>query len=269
MQETIGFIGGGNMATAIIGGLIQKQVYSPQQIYVGEVSEERRSLLSKELGVRVTGDNSKVIEECSGLVLAIKPQGLADLVLEIGPMFPNEIPVVSILAGVTVSKLGEALNGQKRIIRTMPNLPALVGKGVAGIAEHPTCSEPDLKFAEKLLGAVGESVRVNEDLMDAVTAISGSGPGYVFRFADLMIQAGTEIGLDEKQAARLVAQTLSGAAELLTSSEESANELCRKVCSPGGTTLAGLEAMMENGLETALRAGILAARDRSKELSGS
>ncbi|MCA9425923.1 MAG: pyrroline-5-carboxylate reductase [Candidatus Omnitrophica bacterium] len=268
MHETIGFIGGGNMATAIIGGLVQKSVYQPQQIYVGEISEERRKFLSTELGVRITGDNAKVIEESSGLVLAIKPQGLADLSKEVANHFPSEVPVVSILAGVTVSKLSESLNGQKRIVRTMPNLPALVGKGVAGIAEHPSCSEEDLRFAEKLLGAVGETVRVQEELMDTVTAVSGSGPGYVFRIADLMIQAGQDAGLTQAQAASLVSQTFYGASELLSSSEESAAELCRKVCSPGGTTLAGLEAMMANGLEKAIEAGVMAARDRSKELSG-
>lgn len=268
MEGVIGFIGGGNMATAILGGLIHKGVRRPDQILVGEVVEERRAMLSREFGVRTTGDNRKVIEESAGVVLAIKPQVLPDLAGEIAPAFPNDKPLVSILAGVTLKVLKRHFNQHSRIVRAMPNLPATVGKGVSALAEHPDVAEEDLRFAEDLLGTVGATVRVEEGLIDSVTAVSGSGPGYVFRIADIMVRAAREVGLSEEQASSLVAQTLLGSAELLVQSGESASDLCAKVCSPGGTTLAGLDAMMENGLEMAIKAGIRAARDRSRELSG-
>lgn len=268
MEGVIGFIGGGNMAAAILGGLIRKAVCAPDQILVSDVSDERREMLQREFGVRTTADNLEVVQESAGVVLAVKPQVLPALAGEIASAFPNNKPLVSILAGVTVRVLKRSFNQHGRIIRTMPNLPATVGKGVTAIAESPETTEEDLRFAEEVLGAVGATVRVEEQLIDAVTAVSGSGPGYVFRIADLMVQAGREVGLTEEQARNLTAQTLLGSAELLVQSGEHPADLCRKVCSPGGTTLAGLEAMMANGLEAAIRAGVAAARDRSRELSG-
>lgn len=268
MEGVIGFIGGGNMATAIVGGLIRKAVCAPDQILVSDVSDERREMLLREFGVRTTTDNLEVVQASTGVVLAIKPQVLPALADEVASAFPNDKPLVSILAGVTLRVLKRSFNQHDRIVRTMPNLPATVGKGVTALAESPESREKDLRFAEEILGAVGETVRVGEGLIDAVTAVSGSGPGYIFRIADLMVQAGCEVGLSEEQARSLTAQTLLGSAELLVQSGEHPSDLCHKVCSPGGTTLAGLDAMMANGLEAAIRAGVTAARDRSRELSG-
>lgn len=262
-----GFIGGGNMATAIIGGLLEHKICSASEIVVSDVSEERLSFLEKEYRVSTTQNNPKVVENAESIVLAVKPQVLAEVAPEIAPILNAEQTLISILAGVTVEVLRGRLNGHGKIVRVMPNLPATIGKGVAGIATTPATPDEAYGVAEKLLGTVGGTVRVEEELIDAVTAVSGSGPGYVFRIAEIMIQAGVEVGLSEDQSRSLVEKTLQGAADLLVASEESAGELCRRVCSPGGTTLAGLDAMEKGGLEAALIGGVRAARDRSLDLS--
>jgi len=267
MKCRYGFIGGGNMATAIIGGILRHEVCPASEVVASDVSEERRGALAKQFGVLTTAGNPEVIEKAECVVLAVKPQILSQVAPEIGPVLRPEQTVISILAGVTVDVLRGRLNGHPRIVRAMPNLPATIGKGVAGIAETPLTPDDAYAEAEKLLGTVGGTVRVAEELIDAVTAVSGSGPGYIFRIAEILIQAGVAVGLGEEQSRLLVERTLQGAADLLVASDAGAGELCRRVCSPGGTTLAGLDAMMKAGLEQAIKDGVRAARDRSRELS--
>jgi pyrroline-5-carboxylate reductase len=262
-----GFIGGGNMATAIVGGLLEHKICGANEILVSDVAEDRRNILAERFGVSSTESNSEVVEKAECVVLAVKPQILSEVAPEIAPLLREGQTLISILAGVTVEILRERLNGHERIVRVMPNLPATIGKGVAGIATTPSTPAEAYDEAEKLLGTVGGTVRVEEELLDAVTGVSGSGPGYVFRIAEILIQAGVQVGLTEDQSRSLVEKTLQGAAELLVASEESAGELCRRVCSPGGTTLAGLDAMAKGGIEAALTDGVRAARDRSRELS--
>jgi pyrroline-5-carboxylate reductase len=255
------------MATAIVGGLLEHKICAANEILVSDVAEDRRNVLAERFGVSPTESNSEVVEKAKCIVLAVKPQILSTVAPEIAPLLRNEQTVISILAGVTVAVLRDRLNGHGKIVRVMPNLPATIGKGVAGIATTPSTPAEAYEEAEKLLGTVGGTVRVEEELMDAVTAVSGSGPGYVFRIAEILIRAGVQVGLSEDQSRSLVEKTLQGAAELLVASDESAGELCRRVCSPGGTTLAGLDAMEKSGLDEALMNGVRAARDRSRELS--
>lgn len=264
-----GFIGGGNMAAALIKGLLAKQVCMPGEIIASDVASERRTLLASEYGITVTESNVEVARQAKCLVLAIKPQTLGAVAPELSATLGVEQTVISILAGVRSSVLREKLGGHARVVRAMPNLPATIGKGVTGIAVGEGTPPDAFGEAEALLGTVGATVRLPEELLDAVTAVSGSGPGYLFRIAETLVRAGVEAGLPEEQADLLVRQTLLGAAEMLASSTEKAGELCRKVCSPGGTTLAGLAAMEEAGLDAALARGVLAARDRSRELSSS
>lgn len=256
------------MATAILAGVVGKELCKPAEIVVSDILEERLSFLANEYGVATTSSNQEVVRAAETVVLAIKPQTLGLVASEIVDHLREDQTVVSILAGVRSEVLAEKLGPRPRIVRVMPNLPATIGKGVTAISEPQGDSDEGFQEAETLLSTIGETVAVGEDLLDAVTAVSGSGPGYVFRIADLLLQAAVEAGLPKQQADRLVRQTLLGAAEMLAGSEESAEELCRRVCSPGGTTLAGLEAMMASGLEEAIRKGVLAARDRSVELSG-
>lgn len=267
MNYRYGFIGGGNMATAILAGVLKKGLCKPEIILVSDISADRLSVLSREYRVATTDSNREVVKGSDTVVLAIKPQTLGTVAGEIANDFREGQTVVSILAGVRSKALSEKLGPRPHIIRVMPNLPATVGKGVTALAEVGEARTKAFAEAENLLATIGETVTVREDLLDAVTAVSGSGPGYVFRIADLFLKSAMEAGLPKEQADRLVRQTLLGAAEMLSSSEESAEELCRRVCSPGGTTLAGLEAMMTSGLEEAIRQGVLAARNRSVDLS--
>jgi pyrroline-5-carboxylate reductase len=267
MTYRYGFIGGGNMATALIKGLLSKHQCSAEEILVSDLALEQRDRLHSELKVETTADNRMVASQAECVLLAIKPQTFVTVAQEISGHLGCGKTVISILAGVTTQVLSDRLGGYSTLVRTMPNLPALIGKGVTGIALTPTTPEGALRDAENVLQTVGETVRLPEDLLDAVTAISGSGPGYLFRIAEILISAGMDVGLSEEQADRLVRQTFLGAAEMMVASTESATHLCRKVCSPGGTTLAGLEAMEKGGLESALWAGVLAARNRAQELS--
>lgn len=268
MKYRYGFIGGGNMATAILAGVLREDICKPTEILVSDISTDRLSFLSKDFGIATTDSNGEVVRESETVVLAIKPQTLETVAQDISEDFRDGQAVVSILAGIRSAALIEKLGKRPHIIRVMPNLPATVGKGVTALAEPKDSHRSSFEEAKDLLSTIGETVTVPEDLLDAVTAVSGSGPGYLFRIADLFLQAAVEAGLPHKEADSLVRQTLLGAAEMLSSAPESAEELCKRVCSPGGTTLAGLEAMMAAGLEEAIRNGVLAARDRSVELSG-
>lgn len=267
MDYRYGFVGGGNMAAALLRGLLNRGLCLPTQILVSDVSPARRAFLADESGVDVSENNLDVIRGSETVVLAIKPQVLSQVAPAIASALSSDQTVLSILAGVTTTVLRERLNGHTRLVRTMPNLPATLGKGVTGIAISPPTPEDAYLVAESILQTVGTTIRLPEELLDAVTAISGSGPGYIFRMAEILIRAGTILGLSEKQSSALVRQTFLGASEMLASSPEPAGELCRRVCSPGGTTLAGLEAMEKSGLEQALLAGVTAARDRARELS--
>ena len=267
MAHHYGFIGGGNMATALLSGALKHALCSPADILVSDVSKERLDFLSKDFGVAISSRNAEVVKGSQVIVLAVKPQTLKEVAPEIAPALKADQTVLSILAGVPVATLQERLNGHGRIVRAMPNLPATIGQGVTALALTPLTPEAAYEVAEKLLATVGGTLRVEEELIDAVTALSGSGPGYIFRIAEILVRAGVEAGLTEEQSAALVTRTLEGAAQMLAQSSETAAELCRKVCSPGGTTLAGLERMEKNGLEEALIEGVLAARDRARELS--
>ncbi|GMV65270.1 MAG: pyrroline-5-carboxylate reductase [Candidatus Hinthialibacteria bacterium] len=263
-----GFIGGGNMAAALIRGILGGGICLPENILASDVSSERLELLAAEHGILTTRENRKVAQEAECLVLAVKPQIFPAVAQDIVGRMPATQSVISIMAGVTCQALSSSLQNHPGIVRTMPNLPATLGFGVSGIAETGSTSPKALQDAESLLSTVGATVRLPEDKLDAVTALSGSGPGYLFRIAEILIQAGVGLGLTEDQAATLVKHTFQGAAGMLIASSEPAGELCRRVCSPGGTTLAGLKAMEDNGLQQALLEGVRAACRRSRELSG-
>ena len=220
-----GFIGGGNMATAILTGLLKEEICrSPAEILVSDISTDRLAFLSETFLIGTTTDNRKVASGCGAIVLAIKPQTLSDVAAGLAGSLPGETVLVSILAGVKSERLKAAFGGHERVVRTMPNLPATIGKGVAAVALVEGTPEESYREAETILGSVGATTRVPESLIDAVTAVSGSGPGYVFRIAEAMIAGGVEAGLSEEQAKVLVSQTLLGASEMLAWSEGSAAE---------------------------------------------
>ncbi len=263
--QTIGFIGGGNMAEALIKGLFAQR-HPPDKILVSDPSPERQALLRDSHKVTVLPDNLAVAAGCRLLVLAIKPQMVPVVVPELAGMVTAEHLVVSILAGTATATLEKLLGGSVRVVRAMPNTPALVGSGATAICAGNFATPADLETAAVLFRAVGAVNTVTEPQMDAVTGLSGSGPAYVFSVIEALAEGGVQEGLPRDVALELATRTVLGAARLVAESGEEPAELRRKVCSPGGTTLAGLTALEERDLKGALIEAVSRATRRSKEL---
>lgn len=258
------FVGGGNMASALIGGLIAHG-QSPEDIRVVEIQPEAAGRLRKDWGVQ-TYDSMPPAIEASTLVLAVKPQQLRKVVTELPPL-SAEVRVISVAAGIRTDSLSRWLRGHANIVRAMPNTPALVRQGVAGLYAMTGVSEEDRLHAQSLLRAVGSVVWVEKESdLDAVTAVSGSGPAYIFRFMEALIKAAVSLGLDEASARLLVLDTVLGAARLAKEGPDSPETLRRKVTSPGGTTEAAIAVFEGAGLEPIVIEAVQAASRRSCEL---
>ena len=265
-DQTIAFVGAGNMAGALIRGLIGTATVPADQIIAADPDEARLSLLESELGIRVTRDNGEAVREATVVVLAIKPQVFAQVLPSIATAMGSETLLVSIAAGISTRMLEGAVPPGSRVIRTMPNTPALVGAGATAIAAGSHASDADLEIAETLFRSVGISVRVPEAQIDAVTGLSGSGPAYVFAMIEALRDAGVREGLPEEIALRLASQTVFGAARLLLDEGEAPEVLRERVTSPGGTTRAGLDALAQAGFTDAIVGAVRAATRRSVEL---
>jgi pyrroline-5-carboxylate reductase len=263
----VGFIGGGNMATALIKGFVGAGIYAPGQICASDVDAAKRAQLKRRLGVAATADNSAVVRGSKVIVLAVKPQILDAVLAEIGPLVTPRHLLVSIAAGVPTGRLEARLGRQVRVVRVMPNTPALLGKGMAVAVCGRYAGAADERLALKLMRAVGKARAVPEErLLDAVTGLSGSGPAYVYRFAEALIEGGVASGLTRELAAELALQTIRGAAAMLQETGETPQRLREMVTSPGGTTLAGLNELNRRGFFEAVAAAVVAATRRSEEL---
>lgn len=258
-NKTIGFIGAGNMAEALIRGLLAKKALPASSIIATDVRPERLEELRKAFGIRAGKPEVDII------ILAVKPQQMSDALAQV----TGEHLLISIAAGITTSRIEKEIDGKPRVVRAMPNTPALVGAGAAALCKGRYADDNDLAVAEAILGAVGTTVRVEENLMDAITALSGSGPAYIFYVTEAMIKAGVKAGLSEEMASKLAKQTVFGAAKLLVESDESPATLRQKVTSPGGTTQAALTVMNDRKLAEIFVDAVAAAAKRSRELSGS
>lgn len=265
-RTALGFIGAGNMAEAIARGILGGRVLTKSRLLAADPDEDRRRLFSDELGIRTVDENLAVVEAAATIMVAVKPQVLDKALAPIGSAFGPKKLVVSIAAGVSTAHIEEILASGTRVVRAMPNTPMLVGRGIAAVCGGSRATEGDLAEAERLLGAAAEVVRVPEEHMDAVTAVSGSGPAYFFHLTELLAAAGTELGLDPEQAKRLARVTFEGAARLLAESGESAEALREKVTSPGGTTEAALRTFQGLDLQRVVLEAVRAARDRGREL---
>jgi pyrroline-5-carboxylate reductase len=267
--ETIGFVGSGNMAEALIKGIIAAKLYTPDNVFISDIRAERLIFLTDKYGVKAVENNAELAGKVQTLVLSIKPQNMADALESIKDAISGETLVISIAAGIKVAKIADAL-GDMAIVRVMPNTPALIGEGASALFANEK-AKPLLDTAMAMFSAVGKAVIVeDEDLIDAVTAVSGSGPAYYFLLMEEMIKAGAELGLPEDVAKDLVLQTAKGAGLLATEADknnESPAELRRKVTSPGGTTEAALKVFADGKISGLISAAITRARDRGKELS--
>jgi len=261
----IGFIGGGNMAEAFIKGLI-KGGFPAGDILVAEPVDVRRDSLANSYGIAVTGDNLAVVRGCEIVVLAVKPQVVEQVVVPLAAVFTPEKLLVSILAGVTTATLEGLLGGTPRVVRAMPNTPALTGAGATGLCGGRFANAEDLSYSRRLCEAFGLVRLVSEEQLDAVTGLSGSGPAYVFTVIEALADGGVQEGLPRETALALAVQTVLGAAQLVKESGEHPALLRDRVCSPGGTTIAAVRELEEKGLRAALMAAVSAASRRSREL---
>lgn len=264
-SRRMAFLGGGNMAEAILGGLLAGGLSLEKNLVAADVSEQRRALLGQKYGIDAVADNAAAVRGADVVVLAVKPQQAAEALAAANGAWSKEQLLVSICAGLPTRVLEAQVPA--RVVRAMPNLPALVRRGVSAICAGARSTAADLEVAEALFAAVGAVVRVPENRMDVVTALSGSGPGYVFAFIEAMEAAAVDMGLPAAVARKMAIETVRGAAELAAGSGEDPAELRRRVSSKGGTTLAGLAAMEAQGFSAAVAAGMKAARDRATELA--
>ena len=263
-ERKIGFIGAGNMASALIKGIIKSNRYIPEQILVSDIRPKAIKNLQKAFGITPLS-NRELVSESNTIVIAVKPQNITDLLNEIKDNVHDKHLIISIAAGIPLAKISSILGKNVPMIRVMPNTPALVQKGMSALAKGKAATDEDMAEAISIFMAVGETVEVEEKMMDAITAVSGSGPGYVFKMMECMVDAAEAIGLDSKKATKLVVQTFLGASCLAKESEHSLSRLREMVTSPGGTTASGLAVFNEGLCEMTNRA-IKAAYQRSIEL---
>ncbi len=278
LNKKIGLIGAGNMGEAFVGALIRSNISDPSKIYISDISKERRNIVSKTFGVSTTNDNFKLFSECSVVMLAVKPQQIDQLLSQVAGQKGYKIPerklVISIAAGIRLRKIEDLLyppldedsREKLPIIRVMPNTPALVLAGISGMSANKYATAEDVKVARTILEAMGIVIEFKEKDLDAVTALSGSGPAYVFYLIESMIEGGINVGLAPDDAATLTITTLKGALTLMEELNESPELLRQKVTSPGGTTEAAFKILENNRVKQKIIEAIAAAAKRSKEL---
>jgi pyrroline-5-carboxylate reductase len=259
----IAFIGGGNMAEALLRGLTRR---GKRDIIVSEPRAERRQYLERTYGVRTTASNQEAAQEADILVLAVKPQVLPEVLRELAPVVDDTKTVVSIAAGVRLQRLQEAL-GTRRLVRVMPNAPALVGQGMSVMSLCECFSDEAINRVKDIFMSVGTVLSLPEHHMDAVTALSGSGPAFFALYMEALLEASLELGLPEAEARELLQETLQGTLALLQEGL-SPQRIRQMVTSPGGTTEAGLGVLKERGFEETVKEALLAAARRARELSG-
>jgi pyrroline-5-carboxylate reductase len=262
----LGFLGAGNMAEALARGILRAGLMKPREMFAADPQERRRTLFERELKVPTTADNQAVAEQAPVVVIAVKPQVFEKAFAPLAGLFGPKKLLISICAGLSTRHIEETVAAGTRVVRAMPNTPMLAGRGMSAVCAG-TCAKPaDVAKAQRLLGAAGQVIRVPEDLMDAVTAVSGSGPAYFFYFTELLAAAGVKVGLSEDDARLLARVTFEGAAKLLAESAEGPAELRRRVTSPGGTTEAAIKTFDSLGLGKIIDAAVEAARNRGREL---
>jgi pyrroline-5-carboxylate reductase len=266
-QRQIGFIGGGNMAGALIRGLIGAGLYRADQIWASDVDPQKRAALRRRFGVGVTADNAAIVRASKLIVLAVKPQIIDAVMAGLHDAAGPTKIFLSIAAGVTTARLESGLGASARVLRVMPNTPALVGKGISVLVRGRHATLADERLGLHVLRAVGQAVAVRDErLLDGVTGLSGSGPAYVYLFAESLIAGGITAGLPAGLATQLALQTLTGGAAMLQETGETPQALRAMVTSPGGTTLAGLKELDARGFQDAVAAAVVTATRRSEEL---
>jgi pyrroline-5-carboxylate reductase len=288
-MKKLGFIGGGNMAEALMRGLLEKKIFAPADLIASDVVSSRRQQLKRKLKIECTAQNLEVLRSARAVLLAVKPQNIDEVLGELASAMDAAEPsangssakvtrpvklkdrlFISIAAGIPIARLADGLGAGARVIRVMPNAPAMVGQGMAALVRGRAASKADETFALRIFRAVGDALALaDEELLDAVTALSGSGPAYVYLFVKAMADAAVTEGLPLELATRMALKTLRGAEENMRQSPLGAADLIRIVASPGGTTEAALRKFAEAGFSDIVAAALHAAAARSRELGRS
>lgn len=262
----IGFIGLGNMAKAMIGGMLDNQLVKPEDIIGTAKTKETREAVRKSYGIEIRDSNEAVAKGSDVLFLAVKPQFMEEVIKEIRDEVSLGKLVISIAAGKSITWLEETFDKTVRLVRCMPNTPALVGAGCTGVCANMQVSPEQIDYSMKLLESFGKAILVPERLMDAVGAVSGSSPAYVFMFIEAMADAAVAAGMPRAQAYTFAAQAVYGSAKLVLESGKHPGELKDMVCSPGGTTIQGVRILEERGMRGAVMDALIAAVEQSKKL---
>ena len=266
MQLKIGFLGAGKMATALAKGFVRAEMVFPREIIAADPFDTARKHFTNETGAKTSVANLEVAQAATVLILATKPDQVAAALAEISAAFTKKHLLISIAAGVTLAKLENNLPAGARVIRVMPNTPALVGVGASAFALGKNATAADGELAKKLLSAVGIAMQVKENLLDAVTGLSGSGPAYVYQFIEALSDGGVAAGLPRDIATKLAAQTVLGGAKMVLETGQHPGALKDQVTSPGGTTIEGLHELEKGKLRATVISAVRAATEKSKKL---
>lgn len=263
-----GFIGSGNMAEALIKGLIKSKIAKSSQIHASDINIERLHYISKVYKIDTSKDNVEIVKKCNNIIFAVKPQNLEHAVDGLSKYIDKGKLIISILAGIKVEKIQSLIGKNVKVIRAMPNTPALMLEGITAIFAGSGVDKTDIDTALNIFNSVGKTVLINnESFMDAITGLSGSGPAYYFYIAESLSEAGQALGLPRDISEKLAYQTMLGSAKLILESGKTTQELIKQVSSPGGTTIEGLKVIENEGLRLILKKAVESAAIRAKELS--
>ncbi|MBT3513985.1 MAG: pyrroline-5-carboxylate reductase [Nitrospina sp.] len=269
-KKKLGFVGGGNMAEAIVKGLLDSSLVASKDIFISDLISDRLEYLSKEYKVKTTDDNRELVKKSDILVLAVKPQTVKKVLESFSDLIDSNKNIISVAAGISISLIEDTLCAKSKkkisIIRTMPNTPSLVQEGATAICGSKHSSKLDIKIAHHIFKAIGQTVDIEEIHMDAVTGLSGSGPAYIFMIIEALSDAGVKVGLSREVSNTLTIQTILGSAKLARDGGKHPGQLKDMVTSPGGTTIPGLHMLEEGGIRKALMNAVEMATQRSKEL---
>ncbi len=266
--SSIAFIGGGQMAEALIKGIVEKGIIPKDAIRCSEPLEARRNYLASTYGIALFSDNCEAVKGVEAVLIAVKPQIIPLVLRDLSEQVTEDQVVISIAAGITLDILQDGLPSGTRVIRVMPNTPALIQEGAAALCKGQYARDEDMERAMAVFGAVGIAVEVHESLMDAVTGLSGSGPAYCFMFIESLIEAGIREGLPRQIAQELAIQTVIGSALMCRKTGRHPDELMAMVTSPGGTTIQGIYRLHKGAMPAAVMDAVHAATRRSRELGG-
>jgi len=263
----LGFIGAGNMAEAIIRGVLAAKAAKPSDIMISDISSLRLKALKKACKVKPAADNKELISKSSVVIIAVKPKDIDAALADLKLNLKKGTTVVSIAAAISSAYIEKGIGKKNAVIRVMPNTPALVLSGMAALSRGRYAKEGDVRKAKKILGAVGNVIEVDEKLMDIVTAISGSGPAYVFLFIEALVEAGMKLGLGKEVAETLVYNTVLGSAKMVIDTKETPGVLRQRVTSPGGTTMEAIQVLENREFKATVEAAVKACMDKSKLLT--